>query len=46
MFKTIEEAIAFAEEFKTLYKDTDVQAGICAPIRSYLYWRKLFRNRD
>jgi triosephosphate isomerase len=31
MFKTIEEAIAFAEEFKTLYKDTDVQAGICAP---------------
>ena len=31
MFKTKAEAKAFAEEFKTLYKDTDVQAAICAP---------------
>lgn len=31
MFKTIREAIVFADEFKSLYKDTDVQAGICAP---------------
>lgn len=31
MFKTIKEAVAFAEEFKELYKDTDVQAAICAP---------------
>ena len=31
MFKTKAEAIAFAEEFRELYKDTDVQTAICAP---------------
>lgn len=31
MFKTTKEAVAFAEEFKKLYKDTDVRAAICAP---------------
>lgn len=31
MFKTTKEAVAFAEEFKKLYKDTDVKAAICAP---------------
>ena len=31
MFKNIEEAVAFAEEFKKLYKGTDVRAAICAP---------------
>ena len=31
MFKTTKEAIAFAEEFKELYKDTDVRAAVCAP---------------
>ena len=31
MFKTTKEAVAFAEEFKVLYKDTDVRAAICAP---------------
>lgn len=31
MFKTTKEAVAFAEEFKKLYKESDVQAGICAP---------------
>ena len=31
MFKTTNEAVAFAEEFKKLYKDTDIKAGICAP---------------
>ena len=31
MFKTKADASAFAEEFKSLYKDTDVQAAICAP---------------
>lgn len=30
MFKTKKEAVAFAEEFKTLYKDTDVKTAICA----------------
>ena len=31
MFKTTTEAVAFAEEFKELYKDTDVRAAVCAP---------------
>ncbi|MBK5246319.1 MAG: triose-phosphate isomerase [Peptostreptococcaceae bacterium] len=31
MFKTTKEAVAFAEEFKKLYKGTDIQAAICAP---------------
>ncbi len=31
MFKTKTEAAAFAEEFKALYRGTDVQAAICAP---------------
>jgi len=31
MFKTQKEARAFAEEFKTLYCDTDIRAAICAP---------------
>lgn len=31
MFKTKKEAFAFAEEFKRLYKDTDIRAAICAP---------------
>ena len=31
MFKTAAEAAAFAEEFKALYKDTDIKTAICAP---------------
>ncbi|MBQ8591099.1 MAG: triose-phosphate isomerase [Firmicutes bacterium] len=31
MFKTTKEAVAFAEEFKKLYHDSDVTAAICAP---------------
>ena len=31
MFKTKADASAFAEEFKALYKGTDVQAAVCAP---------------
>ncbi|MBQ1471367.1 MAG: triose-phosphate isomerase [Eubacterium sp.] len=31
MFKTKAEAKAFAEEFKALYKDTEVKTAICAP---------------
>ncbi len=31
MFKTKAEAKAFAEEFKALYKDTEVRTAICAP---------------
>ena len=31
MYKTTEEAVAFAREFKELYHDTDIRAAICAP---------------
>ncbi|MBR0600258.1 triose-phosphate isomerase [Sinanaerobacter chloroacetimidivorans] len=31
MFKTTKEAVAFADEFKKLYEQSDVLAGICAP---------------
>lgn len=31
MFKNKKEALAFAEAFKDLYKDTDIRAAICAP---------------
>ncbi len=31
MFKSIEEAREFAEEFKPLYHDTDVRVAVCAP---------------
>ena len=31
MYKTPSEAAAFCERFKTLYKDTDIQAAILAP---------------
>lgn len=34
MFKTGRDAVNFAEEFKELYKDTDVKTAICAP---YVY---------
>lgn len=34
MFKTKTEALAFAKEFKVLYKRTDVQTAICAPFTS------------
>lgn len=31
MYKNVKEAKAFAEEFKKLYKDTEVKTAICAP---------------
>ncbi len=31
MFKTQKEALEFAEEFKSLYGETDVKTAICAP---------------
>lgn len=34
MYKTGREAVAFAEEFRSLYKGTDIRAAICAP---YVY---------
>ncbi len=34
MFKTGREVVSFAEDFKALYKDTDVRTAVCAP---YVY---------
>ncbi|MDO4546312.1 MAG: triose-phosphate isomerase [Bacillota bacterium] len=42
MFKTKAEAKAFAEEFKKLYKDTDVQAAICAPFTDLALLKECF----
>lgn len=44
MFKTTKEAVAFAEEFKNLYHDTDVQAGICAPFTQLAALSKAFKG--
>lgn len=44
MFKTKAEAAAFAEEFKALYKDTDVQAAICAPFTDLELLVEAFRG--
>ncbi|MEG1930788.1 MAG: triose-phosphate isomerase [Anaerovorax sp.] len=42
MFKTTKEAISFAEEFKKLYQNTDVKAGICAPFTQLEALKKAF----
>lgn len=31
MYKTKKEALEFAEEFKALYRDTDIRTAVCAP---------------
>lgn len=46
MFKNIAEAKAFAEEFKNLYKDTDVRAAICAPYLQLDTLVKCFKNTN
>lgn len=46
MFKTSEEAAAFAEEFKTLYKDTDIKTAICAPFVHLAQLKKAFAGTD
>lgn len=42
MFKTNKEALEFAEEFKKLYKDTDVKTAICAPFTQLETLKKAF----
>ena len=42
MYKTNKEALEFAEEFKKLYKDTDVRAAICAPFTQLETLKKAF----
>jgi len=46
MFKTKAEALAFAEEFKELYKDTDVKTAICAPFTNLEALVEAFRDTD
>ena len=44
MFKTKAEALRFAEEFKGLYRDTDVQTAICAPFTDLQALVEAFRG--
>lgn len=44
MFKTKAQAVAFAEEFKGLYRDTDVRAAICAPFTDLETLKKIFEG--
>lgn len=44
MFKTKKEAQAFAEEFRSLYKDTDIRAAICAPFTQLDTLKEAFRG--
>ncbi len=44
MYKTIAEAKQFADEFKQLYKDTDVKAAICAPFPQLMALVDLFKG--
>ena len=46
MFKTKAEAIAFAEEFRELYKDTDVQTAICAPFTNLEALKEAFAGTE
>ena len=44
--KTAAEARAFAEEFKALYKDTDVKTAICAPFVHLALLKEAFAGTD
>ena len=46
MFKTKAEAIAFAEEFRELYKNTDVQTAICAPFTNLEALKEAFAGTE
>ena len=46
MFKTKKEAADFAEEFKKLYKGTDVRAAVCAPFTDLETLVEAFRGTD
>jgi len=46
MFKTAAEAAAFAEDFKALYKDTDVRTAICAPFVHLALLKEAFKGTD
>lgn len=42
MFKTTKEAVAFAEEFRTLYTPSDVTVAICAPFTQLAALKEAF----
>lgn len=46
MFKTKKEAVSFAEEFKKLYKGTDVKAAVCAPFTDLEVLVKAFEDTE
>ena len=46
MYKTPDEAKFFCERFKELYKDTDVQAIICAPAVDIFAVAEAFKDTD
>ena len=46
MFKTKNDALEFAEEFRELYKDTDVQTAICAPFTDLEALVEAFKGTD
>lgn len=46
MYKTTAEAVAFAEEFKKLYHDTDVKAAICAPFTQLAALKEALKDTD
>jgi len=46
MHKTAAEARAFAEEFKALYKETDVRTSICAPFVHLALLKEAFDGTD
>lgn len=46
MYKTIGEAKVFAEEFKKLYKPSDVGVGFCAPFTQLAALKKAFKDTD
>lgn len=46
MFKTAAEAAAFASDFKSLYKDTDVKTAICAPFVHLALLKEAFKGTD
>ncbi len=46
MFKTIKEAVAFADEFKKIYQPSDVLAGVCAPYTQLAALKEAFKGTD
>lgn len=46
MFKTRAEAVAFAQEFKELYRGTDVRAAICAPFTDLALLKETFEDTE